>query len=47
MYYYNIYGVLIVSDLFFPQLVVSEDTTRYDAIIEKTELSEEIQRVLS
>lgn len=47
MYYYKIYGVLIASDLFFPQLVVSEDTTRYDAIIEKTELSEEIQRVLS
>ena len=47
MYYYKIYGVLIASDLFFPQLVVSEDTTRYDVMIEKVELSEEIQKLLS
>lgn len=46
MYYYKVYGLLIASDLFFPQLVVSEDTTRYDAVIEKAELSEEIQDVL-
>ncbi len=47
MYYYKLYGVLIASDLFFPQLVISEDTTRYDVMIEKTELSEELQNLLS
>lgn len=44
MYYYKIYGLRIASDLYFPQLVVSEDETRYDAVIEKTELSDEIQK---
>lgn len=43
MYYYKIYGVLIASDLPFPQLVVSKDTTRYDVLIERGELSAEIQ----
>lgn len=47
MYYYKLYGVLIASDLFFPQLVISEDTTRYDVMVEKTELSEELQNLLS
>lgn len=46
MYYYRLYGLRIASELFFPQLVVSEDTTRYDAIIEKAELSAEIQNLL-
>lgn len=46
MYYYKIYGLLIASDLSFPQLVVSEDTSRYDVVIEEADLSEDIQRVL-
>lgn len=46
MYYYRLYGLLIASELSFPQLVVSEDTSYYDVVIEKTELSEKIQRVL-
>lgn len=46
MYYYKLYGVLIASELSFPQLVVSEDTTRYDVLIESARLSEEIQGIL-
>ncbi len=43
MYFYKIYGMHVASDLPFPQLVVSEDTTRYDVLIEKTDFSQEIQ----
>lgn len=46
MFFYKVYGVTVASDLFFPQLVVSEATTGYDVLIEKAELSQEIQKVL-
>ena len=36
MYFYKIYGMHVASDLPFPQLVVSEDTTRYDVLIENS-----------
>lgn len=42
MLFYKVYGVMIASDLEFPQLVVSDDTSRYDVTIEKTEFSKEI-----
>ena len=45
MYFYKVYGMNVASDLPFPQLVVSEDTNSYDAIIEEAELSDEIQSV--
>ena len=45
MYFYKVYGMNVASELPFPQLVVSEDTSRYDAIIEEAELSDEIQSV--
>ena len=47
MFFYTVYGVTVASDLLFPQLVVSEEKSRYDVVIEKTELSEEILKVLS
>lgn len=46
MFFYKVYGVTVASDLLFPQLVVCEDTSRYDVVIGKTELSEEIHKVL-
>lgn len=45
MYFYKVYGMNVASELPFPQLVVSEDTSRYDAIIEVTTFSDEIQSV--
>lgn len=43
MYYYKLFGITVQSDLEFPQLVVSEDTARYDVLIEKTGFSQEIE----
>ena len=45
MFYYKVYGLIVTSDLVFPQLVVSEEAANYDIVIEETELSDEIQRV--
>lgn len=42
MFFYKVYGVTIASDLEFPQLVVSDDTSRYDVAIEETEFSKKI-----
>lgn len=47
MFYYKIYGLIIASDLPFPQLVVSDDIIHYDVLIEKTEVSKEIEEKLS
>lgn len=43
MFYYKLYGVVIASDLLFPQLVVNEDITQYDVAIEKADYSKEIE----
>lgn len=43
MFFYKVYGVTVESDLFFPQLVVCEDTTRCDVTIRSVGFSEEIE----
>ena len=44
MFFYKVYGVTVASELLFPQLVVCEDTTRYDVIIKEAEFSAEIEQ---
>ncbi|MBQ8798874.1 MAG: hypothetical protein IJZ55_04840 [Lachnospiraceae bacterium] len=43
MYFYKVYGVIVASDLEFPQLVVWDDTTHWDVTVEKTVFSKEIE----
>ena len=44
MFYYKLYGLIFASDLPFPQLVLCDEITKYDAVIEKVELSGDLQQ---